>query len=100
MAEVRFENVTKIVGGKKFADNVSFDIRDREFVSILGEPGSGKSMVLRMIAGLERPDSGTSISETEMSMICVRLSETSQWFFRVSRSILTRRSTKTSPFRC
>src|SRR5438445_1184475 len=58
MAEVRFENVTKIVGGKKFADNVSLAIRDREFGCILGEPWSGESMVLRMIAGLERPDSG------------------------------------------
>lgn len=58
MTKVVLENVTKIVGSKKFADNVSLEIKDGEFVSILGEPGSGKTVVLRMIAGLERPDSG------------------------------------------
>ncbi len=58
MARVVFENVTKTSGAKRFAENVSFEIRDGEFVSILGEPGSGKTMVLRMIAGLETPDTG------------------------------------------
>jgi spermidine/putrescine ABC transporter ATP-binding subunit len=49
---------------KKFGDitavrNLSLDVRAGEFLSLLGASGSGKSTVLRMIAGLEEPNSGT-----------------------------------------
>jgi putative spermidine/putrescine transport system ATP-binding protein len=50
--------------GKYFGDviavrKLSLDVRAGEFLSLLGASGSGKSTVLRMIAGLEEPDSGT-----------------------------------------
>jgi NitT/TauT family transport system ATP-binding protein len=40
-------------------DGVTFDIRPREFVSVLGPSGSGKTTVLKIIAGLEQKTSGT-----------------------------------------
>lgn len=45
--------------GKTVAiDNVSFDIQQNEFVSIVGPSGCGKSTLLRIIAGLDEPSSG------------------------------------------
>jgi NitT/TauT family transport system ATP-binding protein len=56
------ENITKIYESKKgqtlAIDNVSFDIQQNEFVSIVGPSGCGKSTLLRMIAGLDEPSSG------------------------------------------
>jgi len=49
-----FRNGTDI----KAIDNVSFDINYDEFVCIIGPSGCGKSTLLRIIAGLERADSG------------------------------------------
>jgi len=40
-------------------DAVSFDIARGEFVAIIGESGIGKSTLLNLIAGLERPDGGS-----------------------------------------
>lgn len=55
-------NISKSYGGKeraaKVLDDISLDIYE-EFISILGPSGCGKTTLLRIIAGVEKPDSGT-----------------------------------------
>jgi len=58
MNEVHVKNLIKSFDGTGVLKDVSFDIRDGEMVSLLGESGCGKSTTLRIIAGLEEPDSG------------------------------------------
>ncbi|MHB8621374.1 MAG: ABC transporter ATP-binding protein [Chloroflexota bacterium] len=60
MAEIRIERVTKTYRGSKTpaVDDVSLTIRDREFMVLLGPSGCGKTTLLRMLAGLDYPDSG------------------------------------------
>lgn len=43
----------------KALDGVSFEVYEREFVSIIGKSGSGKSTLLHMIGGLDVPSSGS-----------------------------------------
>lgn len=63
MSNVSLKNVTKIYVGKKGADitavrDFSLDIQERDFVVLTGPSGSGKSSVMRMIAGLEEITNG------------------------------------------
>ncbi len=59
MPEVRVENVTKKFSKTILAvDNVSVDIKDKEYFSLLGPSGCGKTTLLRLIAGLIHPDDG------------------------------------------
>lgn len=58
MAEIRFENVTKYYGRKLTIDDLSFTVKEKEFFSILGPTGAGKSTILKMIAGIEPITSG------------------------------------------
>ena len=61
MAGVRLENVSRIyaVGRSTPAvDRVSLEIADGEFVVLVGPSGCGKSTTLRLIAGLETPNTG------------------------------------------
>ncbi len=44
-------------------DDVSFTVAPREFLALLGSSGSGKSTLLNLIAGLDRPTSGTILAE-------------------------------------
>src|SRR5215471_8532573 len=55
---VSFRNVSRHYGEVRAVDNVSFDIADGEFFSMLGPSGSGKTTCLRLIAGFEQPTSG------------------------------------------
>ncbi|HVG19684.1 MAG TPA: ABC transporter ATP-binding protein, partial [Blastocatellia bacterium] len=52
------EQITKRYGGQFVVDNVSLEIADKELFVLLGSSGSGKSTILRMIAGLTDPTSG------------------------------------------
>lgn len=59
MAQINLENVVKRYGnGHVAVQAVSLEIRDGEFVVLVGPSGSGKSSLLRMIAGLESVTSG------------------------------------------
>jgi sulfate/thiosulfate transport system ATP-binding protein len=52
------ENVTKRFGEQVTVDRVSLEVEAGELFVLLGASGSGKSTILRMIAGLSAPDSG------------------------------------------
>ena len=56
--EVRIENVTRAFGQVVAVDDVTLTIPAGEFLSILGPSGCGKTTLLRMLAGLDFPDSG------------------------------------------
>ena len=55
---VRLENVSKSFGARKVLDGVSFDVPAGQGFVILGRSGTGKSVTLRHIIGLVRPDTG------------------------------------------
>lgn len=55
---VRLEGVTKQFGRVEAARDLSFAVSSGEIFALLGPSGSGKTTALRLIAGLERPDSG------------------------------------------
>ncbi|BBE74318.1 ABC transporter ATP-binding protein [Oharaeibacter diazotrophicus] len=55
---IRFENVTKRFGDFVAVDNLTLDIYEREFFSLLGPSGCGKTTLMRMLAGFEEPTEG------------------------------------------
>jgi dihydroxyacetone kinase len=58
MAEVRLDGITKAYGETIALDNVNLTIDDGAFVVLLGPTGAGKTTVLRMVSGLDRPEKG------------------------------------------
>ena len=60
---LELRNVTKFYGDLRVLDGVSFQLRAGETKIILGGSGSGKSTMLKLLMGLERPDDGTVMIE-------------------------------------
>ncbi len=56
---LKVQNLTKDYENKPLLKGVSFEVNKGELVCLLGLSGSGKSTILRIIAGLEAPESGT-----------------------------------------
>jgi len=56
-----FDRVTKRYGDKAVLEQLSFVIARNDFVALTGPAGTGKTTVIRLIAALERPTSGTII---------------------------------------
>ncbi len=58
MAQIQLKNVTKRFGKVVAVNNLSLEIKDKEFLVLLGPSGCGKTTTLRSIAGLETIDEG------------------------------------------
>ena len=69
--EIKLVHVTKSFGAKQVIQPTSFVIQSGSLTTLLGPSGCGKTTLLRMIAGLETPDSGEIWSENR----CVFSSE-------------------------
>ena len=55
---IELKNVTKSFDGQVVLDNISLDIYDNEFLTLLGPSGCGKTTTLRLIGGFESADEG------------------------------------------
>ena len=75
---VRFDQVTKSFGAKQVLRDVSFEVRDGEALCIVGRSGTGKSVTLKLIVSLLKPDQGkiwigqdeiTTLSESGLSKV-------------------------------
>ena len=65
---LKLENINLALEETKIIRNISFDVTEGELLCLLGPSGCGKTTTLRLIAGLEAPDSGTvSINGTNVS---------------------------------
>ncbi|MHA8082085.1 ABC transporter ATP-binding protein [Aquirufa sp. A-Brett2-15D] len=56
---LELKNISKSYGTQLILDNISFQVKESEMVSILGPSGSGKSTLLQLIGLLMKPDAGT-----------------------------------------
>lgn len=61
MTIIEFRDVKKQYGQKNIFQNVNINIPEKAFVILRGDSGSGKSTILNLIAGLEKPSAGQII---------------------------------------
>jgi len=84
---IELRNVSKSYSGNSgtasvtVLDNISLEVKDGEMLALLGQSGSGKSTILRLIAGLTKPTAGTVLSHgTPLKGLNERLSIVFQTF--------------------
>lgn len=58
MNAIELKNISKFYGQKRIAESLNLQISDGAFAVIFGAPASGKSTLLRLITGLEKPNKG------------------------------------------
>lgn len=68
MKMISIENVTKTYGEKELFKGISFTIGERERIGLIGVNGTGKSSLLKIVAGLDQPDSGSNISPKDYTI--------------------------------
>lgn len=69
---IRVENLTKSFGDQILFDGLSFSINQKQRVGLVGQNGHGKTTLFRMIAGEERPDSGSILTPKNYRIDYVR----------------------------
>lgn len=64
---IRVNNISKTLKNKKVLDNVNFVFEEGKVYHLCGDNGSGKTMLLRALCGLMKPDEGTVENDSDYS---------------------------------
>lgn len=56
---INIEKITKVFAERKILDHASFSLQEGEKIGVIGINGTGKTTLLKMLAGMEEPDEGT-----------------------------------------
>jgi len=97
MLMISIQEISKSFGPTLAIDNVSFDLAENSFVSIVGPSGCGKSTLLRMVAGLFQPSSGAIIVRDEK---VTRPLRDVGVVFLIAGAAAVAQHTRKHPFRC
>ena len=89
MAFLSLKNLSRTFGSTRAVADVSLDVNQGEFFGLLGPSGCGKTTTLRMIAGLEKPDSGSIEFQNADITNLPPNDVASAWSFRTTHSSLT-----------
>ncbi len=68
MKTLSIENMTKTYGEKTLFKDISFTISEKERIGLIGINGTGKSTLLKLIAGIDFPDSGEIVGAKDYSI--------------------------------
>ncbi|MFB6466094.1 ABC-F family ATP-binding cassette domain-containing protein [Cytobacillus sp. Hz8] len=68
MKTISIENLTKTYGDKQLFKDISFSISEKERVGLIGVNGTGKSSLLKIVAGVDFPDSGELVSPKDFTI--------------------------------
>lgn len=69
MNVINIEHISKIFGEKQIFDDASFGIQEGDKIGIIGINGTGKTTLLKMVAGLEEPDDGQIVRQNGIQMV-------------------------------
>jgi len=64
--KLEINSVTKTLGKNKVLDNVTLSASGGEIIGLKGVNGSGKTMIMRLVAGLIKPDSGSVLIDSKV----------------------------------
>lgn len=65
MASIEVKNISKIFDNKLVLNNLNFNVSDGELLSILGKSGCGKTTLLKILIGIEKPSSGSILKNNK-----------------------------------
>lgn len=65
MASIEVKNISKIFDNKLVLNDLNFKVNDGELLSILGKSGCGKTTLLKILIGIERPSSGSILKNNK-----------------------------------
>lgn len=69
---IRLRDLTKSFGDQTVLDRLDLDVARGETVTVLGRSGTGKSVLLKLMVGLEKPDSGhIEINDSEITAMSI-----------------------------
>ena len=87
---INIEHISKVFGEKQVFDDISCGIHQGDKIGIIGINGTGKTTLLKIIAGLEEPDQGQVIFQRELRVTYLRSRRSSrsmQQFFPMWQTV-------------